>query len=376
MVSRADDSILIAGAGPAGLTLALELARRGIKVRIVERDEGVVPISESRALGVNARTLALLEPSGVTEPLLAEAIPLEEFRVQSADKQLLKIRPADLGGRFPALCILPQGLTERLLLERLRSYDIEPEWQTSITTIEGGVEAPLATLLSGDGSGEMVRPNMLVGADGAHSLVRKSCGFDFPGEALESRFFLADFRYAETVDTGFAEINLQNPGVLGRLPVRPDVLRYISTLPDFERRIIHPSHPLEETWRSDFRVSFRHVEPMSRGKVYLLGDAAHVHSPIGARGMNLGIEDACWLAWLISQGREAEFSQLRLPSVRKVLAQTRRLTGLITIENPLALALRNNLFALVGTMPPIARLALRNISGLDTPAPTWIDSAT
>jgi 2-polyprenyl-6-methoxyphenol hydroxylase-like FAD-dependent oxidoreductase len=150
------------------------------------------------------------------------------------------------------------------------------------------------------------------------------------------------------------------------------VLRYISTLPDFEDRIAHPRAPVEQTWQSEFKVSFRHVEAMSKGKVFLVGDAAHIHSPVGARGMNLGIEDACWLAWLISEGRESEYSNLRLPAVRGVLRQTRMLTALATMERPLSLTLRNRLLPLLAHLPFAERALVRGIAGMDTPDPPWI----
>ncbi|HVK92292.1 MAG TPA: NAD(P)/FAD-dependent oxidoreductase [Mycoplana sp.] len=372
MVSRADTSILIAGAGPAGLTLALELARRGIKPRIVASSDGPVAESESRALGVNARTLMLLGPSGVADRIRAQALPIEGLRLSSLGEPLLTIHTGMLRGQAPALCILPQGTTERLLLERLRAFEVEPQWHAKVNAVDGDAETPEVTLIFNDDSGETIKPTILVGADGAHSIVRKSLDFNFPGEALENDFFLADYTYDAPVDVSHARVDFTNPGVLGCIPVRDNVLRYISTLPDFEDRIAHPRPPVEQTWRSDFKVSFRHVEAMSKGRVFLAGDAAHIHSPIGARGMNLGIEDACWLAWLISEGREAEYSQLRLPAVRGVLRQTRMLTALATMERPAALALRNRLLPLMAHMPFAERSLVHGIAGLDTPHPPWI----
>lgn len=372
MVTRADISILIAGAGPVGLTLALELARRGIKPRIVTQTDGPVSESESRALGINARTLMLLEPSGVADRIREQALPIEGLRLSSLGAPLLTIHTNKFRGQVPALSMLPQGTTERLLLEQLRTFEVEPEWHTTVNTVEGGAEAPEVTLIRNDDSGETVKPTILVGADGAHSTVRKSCGFTFPGEALENDFFLADYEYDAPVDVTYAKVDFTNPGLLGCIPVRANVLRYISTLPDFEDRIAHPREPVEQTWRSDFNVSFRHVEAMSIGRVYLAGDAAHIHSPIGARGMNLGIEDACWLAWLISEGREAEYSELRLPAVRGVLRQTRMLTALATLERPTALMLRKRLLPLMNHLPFAERSLLTGIAGMDTPHPPWI----
>jgi len=370
-----EKSILIAGAGPTGLALALELARRGIKSRLVSKAAGPAPLHESRALGVNSRTLTLLEASGVSALILAKARRLTKFKIASSGKPLLTIETESFRSRYCPIQILPQGQTERLLLQRLLAFGITPEWSAELIPASGDVQKPVVTLQHADGRTETVAPDILIGTDGAHSAVRQAFGFTFPGNALESRFFLADYRYAQPVDTGFIEMNFLNPGVLGRLPVSEDTLRYLSTDADFETRIDHPAMVLERTWASDFRISFRHVGTMSRGKVYLAGDAAHVHSPAGARGMNLGIEDACWLAWLIAEGREQDYSALRLPAVRTVLKDTRRNTAFITLKNPILTGLRSLLLPLANHVRLISSAFLRNAAGQDTPPPPWIPGA-
>ena len=369
-------SILIAGAGPVGLAAALELARRGFLPRIVDDGSGPTPMEESRALGVNARTLTLLSPSGVANHILAAAQPIERFRVRSDKKILIQLDTREVKGRFSAVCALPQGSTERLLMEALSVYGISPEWQTAVVAdAMSDPRKPEVTLRRTDGTSETVRPDILIGADGAHSAVRKAIGAGFPGEALEAYFYLADFRYAEPVDTHFGEISLFDPGMVGRLPVTADIIRYISTLENFESRIVHPAAIAEKTWASQFRINFRHVEPMAKGNVFLAGDAAHIHSPAGARGMNLGVEDACWLAWLIAEGREQEYSALRIPAVKQVLKQTYALTRLITMTNPLAIAARNLFAPLLLRFGPARRILLQNVAGYDTPRPPWIDWA-
>ncbi len=369
-------SILIAGAGPVGLAAALELARRGFLPRIVDDGSGPTPMEESRALGVNARTLTLLSPSGVANHILAAAQPIERFRVRSDKKILIQLDTREVKGRFSAVCALPQGSTERLLMEALSVYGISPEWQTAVVAdAMSDPRKPEVTLRRTDGTSETVRPDILIGSDGAHSAVRKALGAGFPGEALEAYFYLADFRYAEPVDTHFGEISLFDPGMVGRLPVTADIIRYISTLENFESRIVHPAAIAEKTWASQFRINFRHVEPMAKGNVFLVGDAAHIHSPAGARGMNLGVEDACWLAWLIAEGREQEYSALRIPAVKQVLKQTYALTRLITMTNPLAIAARNLFAPLLLRFGPARRILLQNVAGYDTPRPPWIDWA-
>lgn len=369
-------SILIVGAGPVGLAAALELARRGFSPRIVDDGIDPTPLQESRALGVNARTLTLLSPSGVAERIIAAAQPIEQFRVRSGEKILIGLDTRKVKGRFGAIRALSQGNTERLLIEALSAYGIAPEWRTTVVAEAlADFQRPEVVLRRADGSQEVVRPDILIGADGAHSVVRKALGAGFPGEALEAYFFLADFRYAAPVDTSYGEVSILDPGMIVRLPVSADVIRYISTLEDFEKHIAHPAAVSEKTWVSQFRIHFRHVEPMAKGNVFLAGDAAHIHSPAGARGMNLGIEDACWLAWLIAEGREQEYSALRIPAVKQVLKQTYGLTRLVTMQSPLAVAARNVLAPLLLRFGPIRRTLLRSVAGYDTPKPPWIDWA-
>jgi 2-polyprenyl-6-methoxyphenol hydroxylase-like FAD-dependent oxidoreductase len=275
--------ILIVGAGATGLTAALELARRGYRPRIIDSDAGPVPLLESRALGINARTLTLLSPSRVTDLILQEARQIARFRVTSNGKILVNLDTTKIPGPYSAVHALAQGHTERLLLGKLSDYEVEPEWQTILETVGGDLSMPQVTFRKKDGAVETASFDIVIGADGAHSAVRKGAGIGFPGETLESSFYLADFRYTTPIDPHFAEITLFDPGMIGRLPVEDDVLRYISTLPDFESRIKHPAPIAERVWASNFRIHFRHVDRMAKGNVFLAGDAAHIHSPAGAR---------------------------------------------------------------------------------------------
>lgn len=369
--AKHDLSVLIVGAGPVGLTAALELARRGYRPRIVDKATGFAPETESRALAVNVRTLELLEPVGVSEKIVAEARPIREIRLYSRTRLLLRVDTVRTEGRYRSLHTLAQARTERLLAARLAEFGIAPEWQTECLDITEP-DRPRVTLQLPDGSLTEMRPDIIIGTDGAHSTVRKSAGFAFPGEALSQTFHLADFRYRKPVDISHAEARFQEPGVIARFPVSADTLRYVSTLADYKERIDHPDAIAEIVWESTFHVSFRHTEGMSKGKVFLAGDAAHIHSPVGGRGMNLGIEDACWLAWLIDEGRTAEYSTLRAPAVRRVMADTRQNTRMILLKNPLLRALRNAVVPALARFSWVRQEGLKGALGLDTPAPPWL----
>lgn len=370
MALARDARILVVGAGPVGLTAALELARRGYRPRIIDMDASLGPVAESRALAVNARTLELLEPSGATADILAEAIVIREMRLFARGRRLATIDAMDTDHRFRGLHSLPQGRTERILAARLAGFGIEPEWNTRLVGLEN-FEAPVATI-ERDGKSEAREFDLVVGTDGAHSSARKAAGFAFPGEALSETFHLADFNYDCVVAADHAEAHFQDPGIIARLPVGPRTLRWVSTFADFEWQIAHPAPVADTPWRSTFKVSFRHVADMSRGRVFLAGDAAHIHSPIGGRGMNLGIEDACWLAWLVEEGREADYSALRMPAVRLVMGETRRTTRMVLLQNPLLRLLRNFALPLLARTRRVRQEGLKGVLGLDTPPPPWL----
>ena len=360
-------SVLIAGAGPVGMTAALELARGGFAPRIVDKGDGPAPISESRALAVNTRSLELLAPSGASSEIVAQAQHITEMRVRSRRHPLVTIDLSASPGRYRGVHGLAQGRTERILMERLEGHGVGIEWRK-----EARPGAPEVTLASADGSEEVVRPDLLIAADGAHSGIRKALGIGFPGESVGSTFYLADIRYEQPLDTHFGEVVFFDPGVIARLPVGGDTFRYISTMENFLDLIDHPARVAGMPWKTDFHVSFRHVDPMSKGNVFLAGDAAHIHSPVGGRGMNLGIEDACWLAWLISQGRERDYSRLRVGTARAVLKQTHMMTRMVLLRNRAATAARGFLLPLAFRVPAVRHKVLRAIAGHDTPHPPWL----
>lgn len=368
-------TILICGSGPVGLAVALELGRRGFRPRLVDRKPGPTPLAESRALAINARTLHLLTPSGAAEKILAEAQLVRELQIRTDKRLLAALDVTAMPGESGGMHCLPQGVTERILLDRLAPLGIAPEWNTEVLGIEGEPAKPSVRLQPAGGAVEVARPDLVVDAEGAHSPIRRALGLDFPGQSVENVFYLADHRYDRPVDTSIVTGTLHGPGATLRIPVSADVIRTISTMPDFEERIAHPAPVVAVPWQTQFRVSFRHADPMSKGAFFLAGDSAHIHSPVGGRGMNLGIEDACWLAWLISEGREAEYSAHRVKSARTVLATTHAMTRMILMRNPLAIALRNMALPVAARLPAARRRLLTAGAGLDTPPPPWLAEA-
>lgn len=364
-------SILICGAGPVGLSLALELARRGIAARIIDKASGPAPLHESRALAVNARTLALLEPSAATGRILEEALRIDYAEFAFEGRTRVRLEPNAHPEAGHGLHTLAQGRIELILLAELQRHGVTPEWGTAVAAVEPEDGRARATIVTGTGS-QRADADLVVGADGAHSVVRKSGGFGFEGESLPQTFHLADLRYGRALDPIRIRARFFSPGVLAAIPVARTVVRFVSTLADWRRRLEPGERDGETLWQSEFRVSFRNVQRMQRGPIFLAGDAAHIHSPVGGRGMNLGIEDACWLAWLIGEGREAEYSTLRMPAVRHVIRQTRLLTRGVLASRGWTVMLRDLGVPLALRLPPVRDRLIRGVLGLDTPPPPWL----
>ena len=365
-------NILVVGAGPVGLTAALELSRRGHCVRIIDREADFTPVAQSRALGVNNRTLQLLKLSGVSDRLIESGNKMSEIRLHNEKEAcVLKFDFQNAGTFFPFMLVVPQGTTERLLAEALRTYGVDIEHNKKLIETNADPLNPSVTLEGADGA-ETISPDFLIGADGAGSKVRREFGFTFDGEGYPGEFGLVDIEPAEPIDASVGVVRFLEKGIIGALPLNDRLVRYISSRPDVSNVLPKDLNIKSVVWQSTFHVSFRHVKQMQKGAVFLAGDAAHIHSPVGGRGMNLGIEDACWLAWAIDEGRHSEYSRLRMPNVKKVIAQTRKQTDGLIKMNFATRFLRDHLAGKLLKIPMFKRAAIARVIGLDTDDPPWI----
>jgi 2-polyprenyl-6-methoxyphenol hydroxylase-like FAD-dependent oxidoreductase len=371
MAARASEqSILIVGAGPAGLTAALEFARRGYRPRIIDKAPG--PVENSRALGVNSRSLEILEPSGATEALLAIGNPLRRVDVvDSHARRILALRIDRLRHRFPFMLVVPQSETERILIGILEKFGIEIEWNTELMDLMWFGERFEATIAT-EFASETLAPDCLIGADGVHSTVRELSRILFEGEAYPAVFAIADIRYDFPRDAGVATIEVFPGGAVATFPINELTFRHVGTSGDVIELVKNRRSASEVLWHASLNVGLRTVSTFQRGGVFLAGDAAHTHSPVGARGMNLGIEDAGWLAHLFAQGREAEYTSIRHPVARKVVRRARRQTDLLFQHAALSPILLRRLGRSCLRLPFVEQIVLRRLAGLDSPHPPWL----
>lgn len=362
---------LIVGAGPTGLAAALFLARRGVPSRIVEAS--ATPSSTSRALGVNPRTLDILSGTGVETAIMAEGLGMDVLAVHQNGRLLgkIKIDYPGMDARYP-MTILPQARTEALLAEAVVERGGVIERGVALERFSHNEAGVTAILRHADGSAETVEAPALLGADGAHSVVRHGLGLEFPGSAFPEEWQLMDVELAGVPPrTGWIDFDPEGPFVV--LPFNATTFRLIGFGPPLLERLPKGWRAGKVLWQSGFHVSHRIVSRMAVGRVALAGDAAHIHSPIGARGMNLGIEDAFVFAACASRFLDGEARALDAYGASRrevdaaVVRRVERLTNAVRARGPVGATLRALAIPILSRIKPIQRMVARQGLGLDHP---------
>lgn len=345
--------ILIAGAGPTGLTAAVELARRGFEPRIVEKRAGPSPFS--RAVGILPSSMEILGPSGVAAAIRDEAIAFTRFEVFDGPRRIASF-PLNFDDRARLLG-LAQDRTEHHLRRAFEDLGGTVEYGTALEALtqdEGGVDVTL-----GD---HAARFDHVIGADGAHSTVRGLLGRAFHGHDLPGDWSIADVDSPGWPDpTRFKAFLLPRGGVCVVAPLDATRFRVISSRADALAALPVPMPEPDIHREGRFTISVRQVDRYVTGRVALAGDAAHCHSPVGGRGMNLGIADAADLAWRFAREADplAGYNAARHPEGTRVLRLSERGRRAVQARTPLGrLALTTGLRA-ASTVPPLARAAIR-----------------
>ena len=259
---------------------------------------------------------------------------------------------------------LPQARTEGVLEQRLTELGIEVERGRELLDFEQNESEVRARVSSTDGNEECVTGQYLIGADGAHSAVRRTLGIAFPGQTSADGWSLADVALETELDPAFAHAFSLPDRMVFLICFHPGLWRVASNLPNVLDHLPEGVALGAVHWRSDFRVSFRQAERYHEGRVFLCGDAAHVHSPIGARGMNMGIEDAVLLARLIVGGRIEEYGPIRHRATGAAMSMVRVQTWLATRRAWIPNLLRNHLLPVVLKIPFVQRQLVRRMAGL------------
>lgn len=359
MSSGSASDILIVGAGPTGLTAAVELARHGIAARIIDRNDAPTPLS--KAVGISAHSLDLLEASGVTERLLEDGLRVRHVFFWWKGRKLGGVDFSVLGHRFNFLLSLPQSETETIMTTMLAEKGIPVERATVLT----GLDGQTATT-TGPAGPQSARYDCIFGADGARSTVRESLGAGFEGYTHKRTWSIADARMPDwPYDHDAAHLFLHERGEIGFIvPIGEARFRAVSNTGD-ALACIPRGDLASSVLRTDtFHIPIRQARTYQRGGVFLGGDAAHVHSPVGARGMNLGIEDACAFVRRFVGGELAGYTSERHPVGKRWIDLSERVLSGAQTKGHIAVTLRNLAFRTVSHLPALQRPLLERMAGL------------
>ena len=383
--------VLIVGAGPTGLAAAMSLARARIPVRLVDRSPQ--PGRHSRAIGIQARTLELFEQHRLVEPFLELGHRAHAANLYSNGQRRIRLDFDPLLTRYPYLLFIDQTLTEQLMTDHLQTLGANVERGVELIEFTQGANGVDAQLRRPDGRIETLHASYLIAADGAHSTVRHQLGMEFEGETLEQSFLLADVDAMTPWPDDEFQVFASGDGLAALFPFGKGRFRLIADhkamaaaapegatpLPTLDecreivqRRVHHPVSLSAMSWSSYFHVNSRMVRQLRKDRVFFAGDAAHVHSPAGAQGMNTGIQEAFNLGWKLARVMNGgapdrlldTYHAERYPIERIVLRQTSFMTQLVEADHGPLRLLRERVMPVLVALGPLRDAARQAVSEL------------
>ncbi|MEM6106007.1 FAD-dependent oxidoreductase [Mycobacterium sp. 050272] len=374
-----DTDVLVVGAGPTGLTIAASLVARGIRSVIV--DKQAQGANTSRAAAVNARTLEVLEDLDVARRMVKTGLIAPRFTIRQGRRILIPVDFTELPTAHPYTLMLSQADTERLLLERLHELGADVVRPKILSRVIQDANGVTATFEDGDD----IRAAYIVGADGMHSTVRAQAGIGFTGGEFAESFTLADVRVSGEAPRDEVVLFYAKEGLNVLAPLPDNIFRVVAPTTEapqvpssqfvqslLDTRGFGPGRTAvtELLWGTRFRIHHRVADNYRAGRVILAGDAAHVHSPAGGQGMNLGIADGISLAAALSEVLSGEsdaaldrYCALQRHRAEQVLKLTGRLTRISTLPRPIR-PIRNSGMRLAAQFPAVRRQLALQLSGL------------
>lgn len=381
--------VLIVGAGPVGMTLAMALRRRGVAVRIV--DKSAARTDKSKALVLWARTLEMLDIEGCVAPFVQAGLLARGVHIREAGgKPLLDVPFSTVRSVYQFALMIPQSETERLLEEELGRLQVAVERSTEFLSFLEVDDGVVASIKGADGQVAQFPASWIVGCDGAHSVVRHAVGAGFDGETSPSDFLLADVEVEGGVPRDALTICWAADGLAAFFPIDGSRMRVIADCgpsgpaerptPTLEevQAIVDQRGPAglrlrDPIWLSCFRINERKVRDYRHGRAFLAGDAAHIHSPAGGQGMNTGMQDAFNLAWKLALVWHERVHPALLDSYStersaigdQVLRNASNMTRVAMMRNPLLQEIRRLAAHNLGRVPALRQHMVDQLSEVD-----------
>ena len=377
-----DTDILIVGAGPVGLFLANECARRGLRCRLIEVNSS--QSKYSKALAIFPRTLEIFDMAGVVSPFLEAANRVTSVAVMAHSRTLARMRFTPEGSPYSFVAMVPQNETERLLVQELRQKGGDVEYGTKFVSAEQQNDSVTVTL-DKNGAAATLRAAFVIGCDGAHSAVRHAVNLKLEGGEYAPAFMLADIETNE-LPPEVLQLCPSEYGPVAIFPMSATRQRVVATIEqtegdapslNFVRNVLAQRAPsgIEARalhWSSYFRVHHRHAAQLRVGRIFIAGDAAHIHSPFGGQGMNTGLHDIWNLVWkldlfLRGHGNEQlldSYAAERIPIIKNVIETTDHLTKVMGTPNKFAQALRDAVIPMVSRLAPFQHAFVQRLSEL------------
>ena len=356
----ADKRILISGAGPSGLSAAIFLKEQGFHPRIIDKKQTVS--TYSKALAVNPNSLGIFDEFGIAKRFVEKGYKMKAMNIWRNHKLFFRNEFSKINHKFPFLLILSQRESELLLQEEAVNRKIDLEFGTQLLNIEKTSTGYSSTLQNDDRI--KYESDIVIGADGSHSEVRSQTGIEFPGFGYRGTWELYDAELEIDLPANEAGIFFFDNGGMILIPIKDNLWRIAGSMTDLLNYLPKGTKIGNIPWQTKFNIGHHIANTLVKDNVVLIGDAAHIHSPLGGRGMNLGVQDAYLVSKAIAGNKLDQYSASRLPYLRKTVGRINTLTTMAAADSGFRLLMKKTAW-MAKPILPLFKPTLRNfVSGL------------